>query len=303
MVGEFASRITGSSDLYEPGGRRPYASINFVTAHDGFTLRDLVTYEKKRNEVNGEKNRDGWDDNRAWNCGVEGPTDDERINALRARQQRNLLVTLMLSQGVPMLCAGDEMGKTQGGNNNAFVQDNAISWLDWELDAERSRLLDFARELVAFRREHPVFRRPRFLKGKRIAGSELPDVAWFHRSGREMNQKDWQKPDRCVLGLLLAGDALDWRDAMGTPLIDDSFLLLLNGGRVDLTFVLPDEDWGSRWSTCIDTTKDSLMAAERIVDAGAKITLVANSVMVLKRVTPIRGSWRARRVSDRPPKP
>ncbi len=299
-IGEMGYRLTGSSDLYEDDGRHPHASINFVTAHDGFTLRDLVSYEKKRNDANGEDNRDGWDDNKSWNSGVEGPTDDASILALRLRQQRNFLVTLMVSQGVPMITSGDEMGKTQGGNNNAFVQDNAISWLDWDLDRDRARLLDFARDLAAFRREHPVFRRPRFLKGKRVEGSELPDIAWFHPSGREMVQKDWQDPRTCVLGLLLAGDALDWRDDRGVPVVDDSFLVLLNGGREDVPFVLPPEDWGNRWKVCIDTTEESL-GGERALDAGATITLARNSTMVLMRVAPVRGSWRAtRRASERP---
>jgi glycogen operon protein len=292
-------RLTGSSDLYEDDGRHPHASINFITAHDGFTLRDLVSYEKKRNLANGEENRDGWDDNKAWNCGVEGPTDDEKINALRVRQQRNFLVTLMLSQGVPMITSGDEMGKTQQGNNNAFVQDNALSWLDWDLDRERAALLQFTRDLVAFRREHPIFRRPRFLKGRRVDGSALPDIAWFHPSGREMAMKDWQDPKHAAIGLLLTGDALDWRDDLGNSVIDDSFLVLLNGSREDLSFVLPPARWGSRWSVCIDTTKPTFDEVdEGQLDAGTKVALAANSAMVLQRVTPVRGSWRGSKAEE-----
>jgi len=294
-LGEMGYRLTGSSDLYEDDGRHPHASINFITAHDGFTLRDLVTYEKKRNAANGEDNRDGWDDNRAWNCGVEGPTNDPQIRALRLRQVRNMLVTLMVSQGVPMLTSGDEMGKTQEGNNNAFVQDNAVSWLDWNLDRERELLLDFARDLARFRREHTVFRRPRFLKGRRVEGSELPDIAWFHREGREMRQSDWTNPQGSSIGLLLAGDALDWRDQDGNDVVDDSFLILLNGGRTDVTFVLPVEQWGSKWTACIDTTKDAIDDGATTFSARDAVKLAANSAMVLKRVTPTRGSWRASR--------
>ncbi|HEY8074852.1 MAG TPA: glycogen debranching protein GlgX, partial [Labilithrix sp.] len=219
-VGDMGWRLTGSADLYEDDGRHPNASINFITAHDGFTLRDLSSYEKKHNEANGEDNRDGWDDNASWNCGVEGETSDPKIRELRLRQQRNFLVTLMLSQGVPMITSGDEMGKTQGGNNNAFVQDNAISWIDWDLDEERKQLLVFAREIVAFRRRHPVFRRGRFLRGEHVEGSELKDIAWFHPSGREMKTQDWQDPAHAAIGLLLAGDALDWRDELGESVID-----------------------------------------------------------------------------------
>ena len=281
-VGEMGYRLTGSSDLYEDDGRRPHASINFVTAHDGFTLRDLVTYEKKRNEANGEHNRDGWDDNKAWNCGAEGETTDAKIAARRLRQQRNFLVTLMVSQGVPMLTSGDEIGKTQRGNNNAFVQDNEISWLDWNLDPAREKLLAFFREVAAFRRRHPVFRRPRFFRGARVGGSELPDIAWFAGEGREMTTEDWTDPKRATIGLLLSGDALDWRDAMGEPVVDDSFLVLLNGSREDVPFTLPPASWGARWAVRIDTTKDAI-AEEGEHDAGARILLVSNSAMVLKR--------------------
>jgi glycogen operon protein len=300
-LGEMGYRLTGSSDLYEDDGRRPHASINFVTAHDGFTLRDLVTYEKKRNLDNGENNRDGWDDNLSWNCGVEGPTDDPAINRLRLRQQRNFIVTLMVSQGVPMITAGDEMGKTQRGNNNAFVQDNPLSWLDWDLDEERSTLLAFCRAVVAFRRRHPVFRRPHFLRGERVAGSELPDIAWFRPDGREMTPLDWENPHRAALGLLLAGDALDWRDAEGQPVVDDTILVLLNGSHDDVRFTLPGFDWGSRWVLRIDTALDAFVCSPPStprsieVDAGARITLVAHSARVYKRLMPGRGSWRPSR--------
>ncbi len=292
-LGEMGYRLTGSSDLYEDDGRHPYASINFVTAHDGFTIRDLVSYEKKHNEANGEGNRDGWDDNASWNCGVEGETNDATIRELRLRQQRNFVVTLALSQGVPMLASGDEIGKTQGGNNNAFVQDNAVSWLDWELDEEREQLLEFCREVFAFRARHPVFRRRSFLKGTKVQGSELEkDIAWFHPAGHEMTILDWQKPEAAVVGLLLAGDALDWRDAQGNAVIDDSFLVLLNGARTAVDFKLPDVDWGERWAPRIDTTKSGMVhdGDERV--GGSVVTMAQNSAMVLKRVLPGRGSWR-----------
>jgi glycogen operon protein len=290
-IADLGYRLTGSSDLYEDDGRHPHASINFITAHDGFTLRDLVSYEKKRNAANGEDNRDGNDHNSSWNTGVEGETTDRDILALRLRQQRNFIVTLALSQGVPMLTAGDEMGKTQGGNNNAFVQDNELSWLDWELDQDRHALLEFTRDVFAFRRRHPVFRRPGFFKGQHVGGSELKDIAWFHADGREMTLIDWQKPQNNALGLLLAGDALDWRDAHGEPVIDDSFLLLLNGSRVAVDFMLPGIDWGTRWAMRIDTRLAS-MTYDGEHEAGARVTLDQNTMMVLKRVLPGRGSWR-----------
>jgi glycogen operon protein len=293
-VADMGYRLTGSSDLYEDGGRRPHASINFVTAHDGFTLRDLVTYQTKRNADNGEDNRDGWNDNLSWNTGVEGPTADPKINKLRARQERNFIVTMMVSQGVPMIAAGDEMGKTQRGNNNAFVQDNALSWLDWNLDPEREKLLAFCREVVAFRRRHPVFRRPRFLRGERIAGSELPDIAWFRPDGREMAQPDWQSPHRAALGLFLAGDALDWRDAKGEPVVDDTFLVLLNGSHEDMQFTLPSVEWGSRWALRIDTVQESMSSGDA-VDAATRVLVLAHSALVYKRISPGRGSWRLTR--------
>ena len=198
---------------------------------------------------------------------------------------------LALSQGVPMLTSGDEMGKTQGGNNNAFVQDNAISWINWNLDEQQTRLRDFAREVFAFRRRHPVFRRPGFFKGQRVDGSELKDLAWFHPKGREMMLVDWQKPDRCAIALLLSGDALDWRDAAGDAVIDDSFLLLLNGSREAVDFFLPSTDWGTRWAIRIDTRQDA-MTHEGEYEAGSRVRLDQNTTMVLKRVLPGPGSWR-----------
>jgi glycogen operon protein len=300
-VGDMGFRLTGSSDLYEDDGRRPHASINFVTAHDGFTLRDMVTYEKKRNLENGEENRDGWDDNKSWNCGVEGETADVAIQKLRARQLRNFIVTMMVSQGVPMIASGDEMGKTQRGNNNAFVQDNEISWLDWDLDESRSQLLAFTRDVIAFRHRHPVFRRPRFLRGARVGGSDLPDIAWFRSDGKEMTPPDWQNPARATMGLLLTGDTLDWRDPQGDPVVDDSFLVLLNGSREPVEFTLPGFEWGSRWALYIDTTSDVMevppQSASSGTDAGSKVTLAPASVLVFERILPRRGSLRPTRLT------
>ncbi|CAN5785002.1 glycogen debranching protein GlgX [soil metagenome] len=290
-LAEMGYRLTGSSDLYEDDGRHPHASINFITAHDGFTLRDLVSYEKKRNFANGEGNRDGMDHNASWNCGAEGETADPVIRALRLRQQRNFLVLLALSQGVPMITSGDELGKTQGGNNNAFVQDNPVSWIDWNLDEEQTSILAFNRELFAFRRRHPVFRRPGFFKGQRVDDSELKDIAWFHPSGREMLAADWTKTETCAIALLLSGDALDWRDAAGDPVIDDSFLLLVNGSRIAVDFVLPSKDWGARWAVRIDTRLPS-MIYDGVHEADTRVTLDQNTMMVLKRVLPGRGWWR-----------
>ena len=282
-VSDMGYRLTGSSDLYEDDGRRPHASINFVTAHDGFTLRDLVSYEKKWNLDNGEDNRDGSDDNRSWNCGVEGETKDAKLKELRLRQQRNFLVTLMISQGVPMITSGDEMGKTQGGNNNPFVQDNAVSWIDWALDEDRQKLLDFSRAVIGFRRSHPVFRRPRFLHGERVGGSYLPDIAWFRTDGREMVGTDWSAPAYATLGLFLAGDALDWHDAEGDTVVDASFLVLLNAAHEDLAFTLPTHDWGGRWGLCIDTARGTVSDADLEVDFSARIPMKAHSVMVFRQ--------------------
>jgi isoamylase len=244
-VADFASRFTGSSDLYQEDGRTPFASINFITAHDGFTLRDLVSYNEKHNEANGEDNKDGTDDNRSWNCGVEGPTDDPVVVALRARQQRNFLTTLFLSQGVPMLVGGDEFGRSQGGNNNAWCQDNEISWFDWEsADLE---LQQFTQQLIRLRREHPVFRRSAFLTGREVRGSGLPDVWWFRPDGRRMTQKDWQRDDARTLGVFLNGQEIPSRDPTGEEIVDDSFLLLFNAHFEAVTFTLPTRRFGARW--------------------------------------------------------
>src|SRR4029434_11184790 len=225
QVGGLAFRLTGSSDLYEWGGRRPHASINYVTAHDGFTLQDLVSYNEKHNAANGEGNQDGANENMSWNCGVEAPTDDPAIRALRARQQRNVLATLFLSQGVPMLLAGDELGRTQQGNNNAYCQDNDISWVNWALSRSAKAQLEFTRRLIRLRLAHPVFHRRRFFQGRRIEGSEVKDLSWFRPDGKEMTQEEWTNGFTLCLGLRLAGAAIEEVDGAGEPIRDDTFLL------------------------------------------------------------------------------
>jgi glycogen operon protein len=253
QAGSLAFRLTGSSDIYGPGGRRPYASINFVTAHDGFTLQDLVSYNEKHNEANGEENRDGHDHNLSWNCGAEGSTDDPAVLACRQRQTRNFLATLLLSQGVPMLCGGDEIGRTQQGNNNAYCQDNELSWLDWQLDEARRDLLRFARYLIGLRRRHPVLRRRQFFYGRRIHGSEVKDLSWFRPDGKEMAEEDWTNPHTRCFGLRLSGDALDEVDEHGRRTVDDTFLILVNAHHEAVPFVLPAHRPGVRWDVLVDT--------------------------------------------------
>jgi isoamylase len=284
-VADFASRFTGSSDLYQDDGRYPFASINFVTAHDGFTLRDLVSYNEKHNEANQEGNRDGTDDNRSWNCGVEGPTDDPQINALRERQQRNFLATLMLSQGVPMLLGGDEFGRSQQGNNNAWCQDNELSWLQWEHEPWQRQLLAFSRRLIELRHKHPVFRRTQFLAGRQLEGSGLPDVWWFRPDGRRMTQRDWRRPDAHVLGVFLNGDELQETTEEGSSVADDSFLLLFNAHFEDVEFQLPNQAFGARWTVQLSTADPSEQAATRSFAARAAVPVIARSMLLLRRLT------------------
>jgi glycogen operon protein len=278
-VADFTRRFTGSSDLYQDDGRMPFASINFVTAHDGFTLRDLVSYNEKHNEANGEHNKDGTDDNRSWNCGVEGPTEDRAVNALRARQQRNFLTTLLLSQGVPMILGGDEFGRTQGGNNNAWCQDNEISWFDWEsADAE---LRAFTEQLIRLRREHPVFRRAAFLTGGEVRGSGLPDVWWFRPDGRRMTQKDWQRQDLRTLGVFLNGQEIPSRTPTGEEIVDDSFLLLFNAHFEPVTFTLPTRRFGARWVIELSTGEG---VPDWPIPARAEVTVQDRALVLLRRV-------------------
>jgi isoamylase len=277
-VADFARRFTGSSDLYQDDGRTPFASINFVTAHDGFTLRDLVSYNEKHNEANGEGNKDGTDDNRSWNCGVEGPTDDPVVNALRARQQRNFLATLLLSQGVPMILGGDELGRSQGGNNNAWCQDNEISWFDWaSADIE---LLAFTEHLIRLRREHPVFRRSAFLTGREVCDSGLPDAWWFRTDGRRMTQKDWQREDARTLGVFLNGMEIPTRAPDGERIVDDSFLLLFNAHFEPVTFTLPTRRFGARWIVEL-STGDGLL--EGSIPGRTEVVVQDRALVLLRR--------------------
>ncbi|QJS14717.1 glycogen debranching protein GlgX [Streptomyces argyrophyllae] len=284
-LGEFASRLTGSSDLYQHSRRRPRASVNFVTAHDGFTLRDLVSYNDKHNEANGEDNRDGESHNRSWNCGAEGDTDDPAVLELRARQQRNLLATLLLSQGIPMLCHGDELGRTQRGNNNAYCQDNEISWIDWELTEEQRALADFTRSLIALRAAHPVLRRRRFFRGETAthARQPLPDLMWLRPDAREMTDRDWQRGDAHTVGVFLNGDAIAERDSYGRRMVDDSFLLCVNGYWEPVVFRLPDDSFGERWTTLIDTADPEGVPDERERKAGTRLRVEARSLVLLSR--------------------
>jgi glycogen operon protein len=279
-VAQFASRFTGSSDLYQSDGRRPFASINFITAHDGFTLADLVSYNEKHNEANQEGNRDGTDDNRSWNCGVEGPTDDPAVNELRERQQRNFLATLLLSQGVPMVLGGDELARTQGGNNNAWCQDNEISWFDWQLDERGERLLDFTRRLIDLRRRHPVFRRTQFLAGQEF-GSGLPDVWWFRADGRKMTRRDWGSAAGKSLGVFLNGQEIPTMTTRGDPIGDDSFVVLLNAAHEATTFKLPHRRFGLRWELCLSTADPD--NDELLVPSRAEVPVEGRSLVLLRR--------------------
>ncbi|HLK79640.1 MAG TPA: glycogen debranching protein GlgX [Streptosporangiaceae bacterium] len=284
---EFASRLTGSSDLYQQDSRRPVASVNFVTAHDGFTLTDLVSYDHKHNEANGEDNRDGSDDNRSWNCGAEGPSGDPGILALRARQKRNFLTTLLLSQGVPMLLAGDEMGRTQQGNNNAYCQDNEISWVDWAVRSEDDQeLLDYVRRLLRLRAEHAVFRRRRFFRGQSIRGGRqrLGDIAWFTLTGEEMTDDDWDAGFAKSLTVFLNGRAISEPDRRGERIEDDSFLLLFNASEQDLTFTIPPRRYGQRWAKALDTAMPAAdFEHDTAVKPGDVITVINHSLQVLSR--------------------
>jgi glycogen operon protein len=278
-VGQFAQRFTGSSDLYQDDGRKPFASINFITAHDGFTLRDLVSYNEKHNEANGENNQDGTDDNRSWNCGVEGPTDDPVVSALRARQQRNFLTTLLLSQGVPMLLGGDEISRSQYGNNNAWCQDNELSWYRWhEADLD---LCAFAEQLIRLRRAHPVFHRSAFLTGREICGSGLPDVWWFRPDGKRMTQKDWQRQDARTLGVFLNGKEIPTRDEHGRRVEDDSFLLLFNAHFEQVTFTLPTRRFGARWAVELATCE---VPQGDVIAARADVPVQDRALVLLRRV-------------------
>ena len=282
LASDLGYRLTGSSDLYQNDGRRPSASINFITAHDGFTLRDTVCYNDKHNEANQEGNQDGHNDNRSWNCGAEGPTDDAEVNALRARQQRNFLATLLLSQGTPMLLGGDEFGNSQQGNNNAYCQDNASSWYDW-LGRDEA-LLAFTRRLIRIRREHPALHRQRFFSGRPIRGTDIHDVMWFRHDGEQMTDEDWHNPHTQSLGLFLAGNGLKETDAMGRRLQDDHLVLVLSASHEDLAFKLPEVAGCQKWELLVDTSDD---AAAQTLPCGGTTQLLARSLKLFR--SPIAG--------------
>jgi glycogen operon protein len=283
-LAEFASRFAGSSDLYETSGRRPSASINFVTCHDGFTLRDLVSYDEKHNEANLEDNRDGDNHNRSWNHGVEGETDDPGINELRERQQRNFLATLFLSQGVPMLLGGDEIARTQGGNNNAYCQDNEISWIDWRVDERAQRMLDWTKRLIALRTQHPVFHRADFLTGEERLGSGQPDVWWFRPDGRKMTQRNWRDNDALTLGVFLNGAEIPTQSARGAPVIDDTFLVLFNAWEGPIAFTLPAVSFGRRWAHELSTSDPEREAGADVHPARGIVPVEGRSLVVLRRI-------------------
>jgi isoamylase len=284
LIGELGYRLTGSSDLYEVSGRRPYASINFVTCHDGFTLADLVSYNAKHNEANLEDNRDGESDNRSWNCGVEGPTDDPSINNLRARQKRNLFATMLLSQGVPMILSGDEVGRSQHGNNNGYCQDSEISWVDWRLSREDLDFLAFARRLVELRKSHPSFRRRSFFQGRPIQGAAIKDLTWLTPDGHEMTDEEWHRSSARCLGMFLAGNAIGEDDAQGHPVRDDDFILLLNSHHERIPFVIPQLPVPGIWHVALDTSRaDDGIDDQRQYSAGEHFPVEGRSLALLTR--------------------
>jgi glycogen operon protein len=284
-IGEFAARLTGSADLYETSGRRPVASINFVTAHDGFTLRDLVSYNEKHNEANQDGNTDGESHNRSWNSGVEGPTDDEGVLALRAQQSRNFVATLFLSQGVPMICHGDELGRTQNGNNNGYCQDNELTWIDWsKVDVD---LLAFTRRIATLRREHPVFRRRRFFDGRPVrrrgGGGGMPDIAWFTPDGDEMTEEDWDSGFGRSIAVFLNGQGIPDHDSRGQRVVDDSFLMCFSAHDQEIDFTVPGTDYAEAWEVIVDTLNASDEDLPTIVPAAGTVSVGPRALVVLRR--------------------
>ena len=283
-IAELGFRLTGSSDLYESDGRRPHASINFVTAHDGFTLNDLVSFAAKHNDANGEGNRDGENHNLSFNFGVEGPTADPHVNRQREKQMRNFMLTLLLSQGVPMICHGDEMGRTQGGNNNAYCQDNETSWVNWELDESQREHLEFVRRVAKLRGDHPVFHRRHFFQGRRIRGSELEDITWLRPDGKEMTEDEWNSGFTRCFGMRLGGDAmLEW-DERGERVIDDTFLLLFNGDTRPVTFRIPRSNPEVSWELVISSSDPTIPEGATNWSGGTELPLEDRSVTVLRRL-------------------
>ncbi len=282
VVSELATRLCGSSDLYEHNGRRPYASINFITCHDGFTLQDLVSYNSKHNEANQENNKDGTDDNMSWNCGAEGPTSDPTINALRARQMRNFLLTLMVSQGVPMLLAGDEFGHTQNGNNNSYCQDNELSWLSWNLTHDQKKLLEFTQHLTKLRREQPILQRRRFFQGRLLRGKDVKDLSFLEPSGQEMTDEAWNTGYIRCLGMWLAGDISDEVNDQGERVVGDTLLLLLNAHHDPILFTLPEPPMDKRWERLVDTAEED--TEQQVLRRGIRYDLKGRSAALLRMV-------------------
>ena len=282
-LGEYCYRFSGSSDLYETTGRRPYASINFITAHDGFTLNDLVSYNEKHNEDNGENNQDGESHNRSWNCGAEGPTEDQEILNLRAKQKRNFLASLFLSQGVPMLLSGDEIGRTQNGNNNAYCQDNEISWHNWQAIDED--LLKFTKTIIEFRKDHPAFRQRGWFLGRTIRGGDRYDIAWFRSDGNEMSEEDWNQGFAKSIGIFLNGKAITAPNLNGERVLDDIFFIIFNAHYDSISFELPEKKWGERWAKIMDTSGPGFLNGdEKISLAGESIAINSRSSVLLRVV-------------------
>jgi isoamylase len=282
LIGDLAYRVAGSSDLYEHGGRRPYASVNFVTAHDGFTLRDLVSYNEKHNEANKDDNRDGENHNRSWNCGVEGPTDDPEIRALRLRQTRNLLASLLFSQGVPMLLAGDEFGHSQQGNNNAYCQDNELAWLSWEHGEDEKQLLEFVRDLIRLRCDHRVFRRRKFFQNRAIRGENVRDIVWLDPAGTQMSDEQWRDGFARSLGVFLSGRGLDEHDERGRTIVDTDFIVLVNAHYEAVEFKLPAQPEDARWALRLDTTNAQFEKEERVLAPGDTYALQGRALALFE---------------------
>jgi glycogen operon protein len=280
-VSEFATRLAGSSDLYQQSGRAPYASVNFITCHDGFTLADLVSYNDKHNQANLEKNKDGASDNNSWNCGAEGPTDDPKILDLRERQRRNFIATLFFSQGVPMLLAGDEIGHTQQGNNNAYCQDNELTWLNWDLDESQRGFLEFVQTVSRIWQDQPVFQRRKFFQNRSIRGSDITDISWFNPSGEEMSNEDWNTHYARALGLRLAGDLIGDIDDHGQPIQGNTTLLLMNAAHEGMDFVLPETKPEHHWECVLDTSHLAGTAEQQPFVGGNAYKLVGRSVVLL----------------------
>ena len=284
LLPEFSTRLSGSSDLYKGDGRKPYASINFITCHDGFTLHDFVSYNDKHNEANGENNQDGTNDNNSWNCGAEGPTDDSTINALRTQQKRNIVVTLLLSAGVPMILAGDEIGHTQQGNNNAYCQDNETTWLKWNLTDEQRAFLGFVRSVINIRQTQPVFQRRKFFLGRQIDGADVPDISWFQPSGEEMSDEAWNAGYTQCLGVRLPGDLIGEVNERGEPITGDSIVLLVNAHHEPIPFTLPSRGEGQEWERLIDTADPEVEAIKRKV--GEQYEIKGRSIVILRSKSP-----------------